>query len=499
MVNFGLKPLTQWFFSTGAASVGGYDALEPRGRRRAPLSVVRHADRDLDKNKRQKLAATAQDAIRNFELAGWMVRKHLDYVTSFTYQFNSGNAAVDDAIEAFMLQWSDKRRFDYAGRHSMRRFMRMAEARRVVDGDVGIIKVASGLRYGTLQAIESDRIQNPDNSGKDDTWINGVHLDATGSAIGYGIHSRGMMSGGYEFDREVSAKSMCLHAWWDSSFRFDAVRGVSPLTACLNRAKDLYEGFDYTLAKIKLSQVFGLKITRDLETGAVAEQASDRTVDFGKGPVYLDLDPGEDANFLESATPATETAEFYTMMTMVMLKALDIPYSFADEAHTNFYGSRGGVMQYIRSCESKIQDNRELLNEITRWRLGLAIARGELPGVIDAFDDFDAFMSNGEWVSAGVPFWDAAKEVVGYKDAIGAALSNPQLVCRETGTDFYQNVDRIAEAMEYAKSKGVDLNYTNAAAGKQTSEPAINEEGTNESTSDPGEDTDSTSQRDDKE
>lgn len=496
MVNFGLSPITKWFLSSNAAASGGYDALEPRGRRRAPVTAIRHADRDLDAGRRQKLVASTQDAIKNFELAGWMVRKHLDYVTAFTYQFNSGNARIDDAVEKFMNDWSDKRRFDYAGRHGMRRFLRMAEARRVIDGDLGIIKVTSGDGYGKLQSIESDRIRNPENTAKGETWINGVHVDNNGRALGYGVHARELQSNAYQFEAEVSSKSMILHAWWDSSFRFDAVRGVSPLTACLNRSKDLYEGFDYTLAKIKLSQVFGLKITRDLETGAIAEQAADRTVDFGKGPVFLDLDPGEDANFLESATPAAETAEFYTMMTMVMLKALDIPYSFADEAHTNFYGSRGGVMQYIRSCESKINDNRELLTDITRWRLGLAIARGELPGVIESFEDFDEFMSNGEWVSAGVPFWDAAKEVVGYKDAIGAALSNPQLVCRETGTDFYQNVDRIAEAMEYAKSKGVELNYSNAAPGTKPSDPVYKEDDEDGSSSDPEQSTGDVSQRD---
>ena len=167
----------------------------------------------------------------------------------------------------------------------------------------------------------------------------------------------------------------------------------------------------------------------------------------------LDLNPGDKAEFLESRSPASETTDFLKLIIHVALKALDLPYSFFDESHTNFYGSRGGLIQYLKSCRSKQADLQEFLNEITRWRLGIAVADGELelPRSIE-FENL-----KWEWVPDGVPWWDPAKEVAGHSAAIAAGLDNPQRVCRSVGTDFYDNIDLIAEANDYAASKGVQM------------------------------------------
>jgi capsid protein len=65
-----------------------------------------------------------------------------------------------------------------------------------------------------------------------------------------------------------------------------------------------------------------------------------------------------------------------------------------------------------------------------------------------------------EWVPVGMPWWDPAKEINGDLLAIGAGLDNPQRIVKERGRgDWYDNVDRIAEAHAYAKSKGLDLSF----------------------------------------
>ena len=60
-----------------------------------------------------------------------------------------------------------------------------------------------------------------------------------------------------------------------------------------------------------------------------------------------------------------------------------------------------------------------------------------------------------------MPWWDAAKEIKGDVMAIGAGLDTPQRICKERGRgDFRDNIDQIASAQEYAKSKGVTLSFT---------------------------------------
>jgi hypothetical protein len=47
---------------------------------------------------------------------------------------------------------------------------------------------------------------------------------------------------------------------------------------------------------------------------------------------------------------------------------------------------------------------------------------------------------------------------------IATALSNPYDECAWYGTDFEYNVDRIAQAHDYAKEKGVTLVYADSQA-----------------------------------
>ena len=472
----------------------GYDALEARGKRRAARTRVQSEDTILTAKKRESLAATAQDVQRNFAIAAWAIRQHLNYVSSFTFQSRTNVPEVDEAVEAFIGSWGNRFRCDVRAKHPFRRMIRMAEARRVVDGDFFFLKLAGQSSRGKLQAIEADRIQDPPERDKNGQaaydlkqWQQGVKLSPDGAARAYAIHTRDA-NGSKEFEKTVPASNMFVHGFYD---RFDQVRGVSPIAAAMNTWQDVYEGFDYALAKIKVAQLFGLVFYRDATepfdaTTATLDNDGDGTADssyevnFGDGPQMLDLNPGDRAEFLESKSPPSEVVNFLQMMIQVSLRSLDIPYSFYDESFTNFYGSRGGLIQYLKSCRSKIQDMQELLDEIAAWRIGMAIADGELQ--LPRMMDYQEL--TWEWVPDGVPWWDPAKEVSGHAMAIAAGLDNPQRICRQSGTDFYENIDLISQANSYAESKGVSI----VLPGVSTAQAAMDTTPQDQQTPDQGND-----------
>lgn len=449
-----------------AAAQLSYDAVEQRGRRKSPTIDSRSEDLILDSTKRSKAQATTLDLCRNFSVARWMIRRHLDYVASFDFHSRTGDDQFDDQVDTFMQRWFRKYACDRAGRHPFWRIIRLAEMLRTTSGDCGLLKLSDGR----LQAIEGDRVRNPSGAtiaGDAQQWVHGVKLDPAGKALAYSIHRR-RLYGGFEFERTVPASSLCLHAHLD---RFDQVRGISPIMSALNPLRDVYENFDYALAKAKVTQLFALAITseRGEDTGGetnvtTTTETNSETgttgtkyeVDFGKGPIKLELDPGDEARFLESATPSTQFQDFTQLVIQVALKALDIPFSFYDEAHTNFFGSRAAWLHYERSCKAKRDDVLDLLNELTMWRLMLAVLDGEL--VLPRGMDL-GFLA-WEWVPLGMPWWDPAKEINGDLLAIGAGLDNPQRITKDRGKgDWYQNVDQIAKAIDYAKEKGVPLSF----------------------------------------
>lgn len=152
----------------------------------------------------------------------------------------------------------------------------------------------------------------------------------------------------------------------------------------------------------------------------------------------------------------------------VSLLALDLDFSFFDSSHTNFFGSRAALMHYVRSCKTKRAALQEVLDLVTVWKLAVWIAAGllVLPGKMTLADLV------WQWVADGIPWWDPSKDIDGNIKAVRSGLDNPQRICIETGTDFFDNVDQIAEAHKYAESKGVTLSYdlpSSPASGAQES------------------------------
>jgi capsid protein len=322
-----------------------YDAIEERGRRASPAIRTQSEDRVLLPTQRAKLEANAQDIHRNFAVAQWMIRRHLDYVATFQFHGRTDcpslsdeqNDEFNEQLEAWFTTWSQPENCDAAGRHRFSKIIRLTELLAVLRGDSGLMKLSSGK----LQGIESDRIRNPIGTPyADPLWVHGVQVDAAGRAKAYAINRR-LIWGGYQVERIVAADNLVLHGYFD---RFDQVRGISPIASALNPLRDVYEGFDLALAKSKVEQLFALAFYRQADEAAGdttndSSSGDDKNayqVDFGKGPVLLDLEPGDRAEFLQSSSPSANFQAFSQLVLTVGLKALDIPFSFSTSRTPTF-------------------------------------------------------------------------------------------------------------------------------------------------------------------
>jgi len=140
----------------------GYDGADTSKKtRRAPTSALVSEDRQLTAQKRKVLQSAARDLSRNFSIAAWAIRKHLDFVSSFKFQSRTGDESLDRDIDGLMTWWSRPENCDAAGRHGLPRMLRLAEERRTVDGDVFLVKLTGQRVRGKLQAIEGDRVVDP--------------------------------------------------------------------------------------------------------------------------------------------------------------------------------------------------------------------------------------------------------------------------------------------------------------------------------------------------
>ena len=455
----------------------GYDATRNEGSRKNPVGRVLSEDKELLQLPRRQLTTNIRDLQRNFSIASWMIRRHLDSVSTFHFRSKTKNRDLDKAVEKFMAWWSLPANIDPGGRHSLQRLMRMWEARRTVDGDV----LLNELKDGRIQTIEGDRIQGTGgvpyaDLGIDPTQVvNGVYVNQNFRAISYMVFKRPPNFTGLIWDRAIPARFAELFGYFD---RYDQVRGISPLASAANSLRDIYEAEDYALAKMKASALAGMLITREgseellpmqeTPVAAVATQNQNDTpatttppptdeprysVNLAhKGPFMLDLDPGDDAKMIESRNPSNEFKEFTILSIMIAMRALDLPYSQFDESHANYSGARmAGVQYYGEAVKSKQHDLRLLLDKLTKWRLSLALVDGQL----DVPKGTKIEDLTWEWSHAGIPLYDPLKEISGAVAAVNACFSSEIREARKLGLDFFQLVDERAEAQEYAKSKGV--------------------------------------------
>lgn len=459
MITTSRKPESTWSRAREAiATAFGYHVVDTsRNRRQIPAGNLKTEDETLDKDKRARLIETARDATRNFALTAWCVRKHLDFVTTHNFHCRNKDRGLRADIEEYITARQAADAFDARRRHPMDRWIRILESRAVLDGDIFGIRLASGQ----MQAVEGIYCRTP--GGKHDgydpaRWEQGCYLDAAGGTLAYSF--RVAKEGpGAETDEIVPRERCVQHGYFD---RFDQARGIGLITPGLATAVDIYETVDYAVAKAKVAQLFALAIYRTGDTspapittvGAGQGEATtpetpttEREINFGKGPAFLDLDPGERAEFLSTNTPGIDP-KFLRLLCILTLSALDLPYCWLDASDANFFGNRGALILYLQSARQKRKAIVRIRNEWTDWQLERAFLDGDLKRPSEPVKYV--------WQAEGVPFWNPAQEVNAHLDAIDGVLDTRRRVVEETlGRDWDDVVDEAEYEMQMLTERGL--------------------------------------------
>ena len=439
-----------------------YEAVEPSPTRRPVYVSNRSEDYELPASKRRVLISDARDQQRNFTIAGFALRKHLQFVSYYRFHADTPNREFNRALERRVDLWKRRENCDVARRSNFDELITLIESHRATDGDVGVLKLSDGR----LQVIESDRIKNPAETGDyNENWVQGVELDDVGRALNYSIWGR-TPNGAFKPERTVSADNFDLLAY---RTRRDQIRGVSLFAPALRMMGYLHDGVRFALAKLKLEQMLGIVTNLDGGGNIAGTSGTDPKAvaanireNFGSDLLHLALQTGEEAHFMESNNPSQNFQSFCELVIRLIFAAFDLPYSFFDGSKTNFYGSKGEFEQYLDTVEKKQAPTVEMLDSwVFDWLLPNWLTDPRDP-LFDYWPDgwrVSDLRGDVGWRGAGLPLWRLFEYVKETQAAINAGLVDPFALADSFGESFARNVERIGEARRIADGAGVWLPF----------------------------------------
>ncbi|MDR1493959.1 MAG: phage portal protein [Planctomycetaceae bacterium] len=459
--------------NNGAAPIVkfGYDAVANDARRPRANPILRSEDRELQNFERRLAQCSTRDLMRNFSAVIWAVRMSVLYTSRFVFASKIGDEEIgkryastldektaetlNRQVEELIWEWSQKGNLDAAGRYSLNKFMALIETARLIDGDIGILK----LKDGTIQPVEADRIRTSAFDGLDnnDGWTQGVKTNKAGRFMSFRVFRRSGLGGGqFELEREINAENMILHGYYN---RFDQIRGISPLLTAANTFQDIYKSLDYALIKAKISQMLGYKFTIDpnFSNNLGTKEEKDETTNYRtqvlkeNAAFFYECNVGENLELIDNKTPSSEFQDYMKVSIMIAMKALDIPYAMFDETTGKFYGNKSAILQYLETAKPKRRDNIELLNQLTRWRLNYEVANGrlKLPRGMTANDIYFT------WTPEGTTWWDDVDTLKTEIEAVKGNILPMEYFDSIRGIDTREKIRQIAREKEWYTQAGL--------------------------------------------
>lgn len=429
----------------------GYNAISDKGRRRSPKQRVQNESKVLSRRDRIKLVATIKDLSRNDPTVGWALRKHLDYVSTFTFQAKTEDSELNKQIEKAWKNWSKKDSCDIAKRHNLNRMMRLFESGKAFDGDSALLKI-KGFK---LQGVESDRIGKSGDMPKSFAkTVNdeGLSLDEFGAVKKYIINKRSD-SGQLMYQRSVTPSNIIFDGYFQ---RFDQLRGISPMSSAVNTFMDIVECNEALLLKCKKHGMFGLAIMSDgttesgfnemdTDTSDVPDVDTER-YDFQMDMGYkLELDAGDKIDMFESKTPSSEYQDYVNLMLRIALLAFDIPFTFFDSRQSSYSASKQDRAEYELSCSQKRESNREALENIADW---------VLPEITK---DITNKVIPYEFIPAGTAWIDELKEVSAAGMRIATGISSRSIECKKKGNEFTDIIEQLGREEQLIKKNEASI------------------------------------------
>jgi lambda family phage portal protein len=379
---------------------------------------------------------------------------------------------INDKISAAWQEWCKKKNCTVDGKLSFRGLQDVVIKNVATDGEVFIRKVrgfaGNKFRYA-LQIIDADQCDHlysvpPSKNGNEIRL--GIEIDSWGRPLAYWINPGHPSDLGGSLDRVRIPAEDIVHLY--DVERVSQTRGVTWFHAVMLQLRML-EGYveaELVAARTGAAKMGWLQYT---DPSAYEEPNPDQKFTFEASPGTIEtLPPGMEFKEWNPDHPANAFPNFVITILRQIAAGLGVSYNAlaSDLVGVNYSSMRSGLLierdQWKRNQSWMIEN---LCEPVFEDFLDLSLLSGAL--VLDSRDP-EKFLA-GKWEPRGWQWVDPLKDSQAAVLDIGARLKSRGQILADTGEDWEDVAEQIAEEEAFAAS--IDLDLTLPAASKPLGAP----------------------------
>lgn len=432
--------------------------------------VMNESAEMTDRGSRDIIRARARDLERNSDMMNSVISAFKRNVVGGGYrmQATTGNPDLNTQIEAAWKKWCKKQNCDVTGQQSFNQIIRMAVARKKIDGGILFVKryTKEGFLPFQLQMIEVDELDNMQTTPKKkgNKVAGGIEYNAYNKAQGYYIRQYGI--DGYSLMEPVYIESKDVIFYFTKK-RPTQLREISDVTHTIPRIRDANEFMVAVSVKERIAACLSVFIKKVLPTTGVGgigrtggNNNEQRTSYEGKTitpGMIKELNAGDEIQVVNPAGQSADASIFTKLQQRLIGAGQGISYEAIsrDMSECTYSSARQGLIEDDLTYKEESEILIEIMTEIYETFLISAVLAGVIV-IPDFWDNKDIYMSH-EWIQAPRAWIDPAKESNANKTAMASGQKTFKQIAAENGRDWREQIDDMVEVIEYGKSKGIDL------------------------------------------
>ncbi len=422
---------------------------------------------ETDKFSRDVIRARARDLERNSDIANSVISAYKRNIigAGINLRVKTGDPQLDKTLKELWDKWCRAKNFDVTGQQSFNQMMRMAVERKKVDGGILFKKcyIKGGCVPFKIQALEVDELNQTGAGkphGKGNKIVGGIEYNEYNRIVGYYIRQYSV--DGWELNEPyyVPAKDMI---YLFSKKRPSQIREISDLTPTITRIRDANEFMTAISVKERIAACLAVFIKKlnphsfgriNENPKNIQEYASKRLTPG----MIQELNVGDEIQVVNPSGQSSDAAGMIKLHQRLVGSGQGLSYEATsrDMSQSNYSSARQGA---IEDGLTYIEDKEQLIEVVFDEIYETFVISAYLAGYItphDFWENKEKYM-NHEWVPAPKPWIDPQKEANAMKIAVTNGIKTFQQACTENGRDWKEQIEEMAEVLNYGREKGIDV------------------------------------------